>query len=134
MIKKILIISFLLLSTIPAFAEEEETESEQVSGLVRVVRSSPETEIFFMDRKESVIVPSFHPEHNKVVKMSLDSIRNKKPISLSVNPVSKRLISTGAKKASSPVSVDFSSEEVIKPASSKPASKSFKEIPSDNAQ
>lgn len=134
MIKKILIISFLLLSALPVLAEEEEIESEQVSGLVRVVRSSPETEIFFIDRKESVIVPSFHPEHNKVVKMSLDSIKSKKPISLSVNPVSRRMISAGTKKTSSPVAVDLPEIEMAKPVSNKPASGGFKEIPSDTAQ
>lgn len=124
----------MLLSAFPLFAEDEEVESEQVSGLVRVVRSNPETEIFFMDRKDSVIVPSFHPEHNKVVKMSLDSIKNKKPISLSVNPVSKRLISAGTKRTGSPVAVDFPEAEEAKPATSKPASRGFKEIPSDTAQ
>ncbi len=134
MIKKILIISLLLLSVIPVFAQEEDAESEQVSGLVRVVRSSPETEIFFIDRKESVIVPSFHPEHNKVVKMSLESIKNKKPISLSAHPVSRRMISAGTKKTIAPVAVDLTEIESAQPVSSKPSTKSFKEIPSDNAQ
>lgn len=126
MIKKILIISILLLTGVFAFADEA-VESEEVSGLVRVVRSSPETEIFFYDRKDSVIVPSFHPEHNKILKMSLDSIKNKKPITLSVNPVSRRLISKPAVKS-------VEEPETVKPTSSKPASGGFKEIPSGNTQ
>lgn len=131
MIKKLLIAT-LLFSSLSAWCEEE-VESEEVSGPVRVVRSSPETEIFFIDRKESVIVPSFHPDHNRAVKMGLDSIKNKKPVSFSVNPTSRRLISAGGKKSSAPAA-DVDAGEITKPTSSKPASSGFKEIPGDTAQ
>ena len=114
-----------------SFAEEIPTE--EVSGVVRIVRSQPETEIFFVDRKESVIVPAGAPDHNKVLKMSLDSIKSKKSVSMSIDPVSRRFIALPGSSKKSVTSID-EAPELVQVAPSKAKSSSFKDIPEDSSK
>lgn len=113
----------------------EETETEDISGVVRVIRSSPEVEIFFVDRTESVIVPAHAADGNKIIKMSNDSIKSKKSISMTIDPVSRRFISLPGSKKSKAMTVENLEAEaqIVKP--STPAKKPvFKEIPGESSQ
>lgn len=115
-------------------AQGEEVETEDISGVVRIVRSSPETEIFFIDRKDSVIVPQGAVDANKIIKMSLDSVKTKKSVSMTIDPVSRRFVSLpGSKKAKGIESDSAETTTEIVPAK-KTNVPVFKEIPSDNAK
>ena len=65
---------------------------EVISGVVRVVRGSPSTEVFFMDRKDSVIIP-VNGHHNEIFDACLQSSRSRTPVSLIVNPSSRVVLS-----------------------------------------
>jgi hypothetical protein len=135
MLKKIQIMIFggICLCSFMAWAEDIQTE--EVSGIVRVVRSSPETEIFFVDRKDSVIIPAFHRDHNKALKMSLDSVKTQKPVSFSIDPVSHQFVGLpGAKSASPAVNETMETPAEAAPVKAKAKASGFKDIPAESSK
>jgi len=85
-------------------AAEEQKSGTGISGIVRVIRGSPETEVFFKDLKESYVIP-VNDSHNEIMEACLKSSRDNQPIHLTVDPISRRILSlsdAGSKSSESP--------------------------------
>lgn len=77
----------------------EKQEGQTVSGVVRLIRSSPQTEIFFKDLKQSYIIPKTS-QHNKIYEACLQSSKTGKAVALQVDPVSRRVLAISNQTAS----------------------------------
>jgi hypothetical protein len=85
----------------PSFQPIEEAESlkeaakdsaaTSVSGIVRIVRGSPETEVFFKDLKNSLIIPK-DSQHNKILEACEESRKKGTPVHLKIDPKSRRIL------------------------------------------
>lgn len=65
---------------------------EMVSGVVRVIRAGANTEVFIIDRKDSLIIPA-GSRHNEIFEACLQSSRARSPVSLVVNPLTRTVLS-----------------------------------------
>ncbi len=69
--------------------------AQVISATVRVVRSNPQSEVFFMDRKESLIIPA-NAHHNEIFEACLASSRTRTPISFLANLKTRTILSIKA--------------------------------------
>lgn len=91
----------------------EKLPGETISGVVRLIRTSPQTEVFFKDLKNSYIIPK-DSQHNKIYEACLQSSKTGKPVTLQVDPKSRRVLfqntSTESKSGLGPASNSESSK------------------------
>lgn len=66
-------------------------KGESISGVVRIVRTSPETEVFFKDIKNSYIIPK-NSKHNEIFEACLQSSKTGKAVALQVDPKNRRVL------------------------------------------
>jgi len=69
-----------------------------IQGTVRILRGSPQTEVFFVDRKESLIIPNTR-QHNEIFQACLRSSQTKTPVSLRIDPKSRTILSVPNSKS-----------------------------------
>jgi hypothetical protein len=95
---------FLIFSFVFAGSPEStKPQLKQISGVVRLIRGEPETQVFFKDLNDSVIIPK-DSKHNEIFAMCNDSMKTGKSISLMMDPVSHRaFLPTDASKSSATV-------------------------------
>ncbi len=67
-------------------------QAKEVSGVVRLIRANPETEVFFKDLKDSLIIPK-DSGHNKIYAACEESQKKGKPVKLLIDPVGRRILS-----------------------------------------
>lgn len=82
---------------------------QEVSGIVRMIRSNPETEVFFKDLKSSLIIPQ-GPQHNAIFKACEKSQKTNTPVSLMVDNASRRIMSLPGDSLGGADSLNASSE------------------------
>ncbi len=85
-------------------------EMKQISGVVRIIRGEPQTEVFFKDLKDSVIIPK-DSKHNEIYALCADSMKTGKPVSLMMDPVSRRAYLKTTPSASTPAATSGSSSQ-----------------------
>lgn len=66
----------------------------EVSGTVRIIRAHPETEVFFTDLKNSVIIPKTS-SHNRILEACEEARKKNAKISLRIDPISRQVKSLG---------------------------------------
>lgn len=77
-----------------AIESEEKSKNpigKTISGVVRLIRANPETEVFFKDGKESVFI-SQGSKHNLFYEACNQSMKTKTPISVVVDPISRKVL------------------------------------------
>lgn len=79
--------------------KESEGPGVAVQATVRLIRSSPQTEVFFTDRKESLIIPQ-GSQHNAIFEACLQSSKTRTPVSLRIDPKARIILSGPSAKAS----------------------------------
>ncbi len=72
----------------------------QISGTPRLIRSQPETEVFFRDLNQSYIIPKDN-RHNKIFEAVSKAIKTKSKVTLEVDPKSRRILGLPEDGASS---------------------------------
>ncbi len=65
---------------------------EKIVGTVRIIRSGPLTEVFFMDRKESLVIPRGR-DHNAIFEACLLSSQKRSPLNLQIDPKARTILS-----------------------------------------
>lgn len=103
--------------------------TKEVSGVVRLIRGSPETEVFFKDLKDSVIIPKTSSKHNQIFAACETSMKKGTPVKLLIDPVSRQARGLPEDKPAS-----ATSGEAAPAKSSASESTGFKEIPEDGAK
>lgn len=83
----------------PGNASTPKEPGEAVQAVVRIIRSNPQTEVFFMDRKESLIIPQ-GPQHNAIFAACMESSRKRTPVSLQIDPKARIILSVPTAKSS----------------------------------
>ncbi len=66
--------------------------AKEVTGTVRLIRSTPETEVFFKDLKDSLIIPK-DSQHNKLYDLCEESRKKGTPVKLLIDPVGRSILS-----------------------------------------
>lgn len=84
-------------TSIEAAEEKLPASSRAVSGVVRIMRASPETEVFFKDLKDSVIIP-FGSRHNEIFSACEQSRKTGSPVHLIIDSKSRRALGVSAQK------------------------------------
>ncbi len=113
-----------------AFAAGAQTASpgKEISGVVRIIRAHPHTEVFFKDLKDSVIIPP-GKHHNSIYELCERSWKTGQPVSLKIDPLSRQALPLVESK----VPVNEAVESV--PGSDRPStSPGFKSIPDDSSR
>jgi hypothetical protein len=108
------LVSCLLLSYIVCRAEPEvvteekiEAKGEVVVGVPRLIRSAPETEVFFKDLNVSYIIPK-NDNHNRSFEAVEKAIKSESAVSLRVDQKSRRVLGLAEGKKSSPGTAELS--------------------------
>jgi len=65
--------------------------TKEVSGVVRLIRGSPETEVFFLDLKDSLIIPK-DSQHNKLFDLCEQSRKKGTAVKLLIDPKARRIL------------------------------------------
>jgi len=73
---------------------------QQISGVVRIIRAHPETEVFFKDLKNSVIIHR-DSKHNQFYEACEESRKKGTAVRLTIDPVSRRVLGITNKKLDS---------------------------------
>lgn len=66
-------------------------ESSEVSGIPRLIRSSPQTEIFFSDLNTSYVIPQ-NDKHNEVFQKIAAAIKSRSAIKLKVDKKTRQIL------------------------------------------
>jgi hypothetical protein len=65
--------------------------AKEVTATVRLIRSTPETEVFFKDLKDSLIIPK-DSQHNKLYDLCEESRKKGTPVKLLIDPIGRRIL------------------------------------------
>jgi hypothetical protein len=71
--------------------DKAKDKGKEISAVVRLIRANPETEVFFRDYKESLIIPK-DSQHNKIFAACEESRKKGTPVKLTVDPVARRIL------------------------------------------
>lgn len=66
--------------------------TQDISAKVRVIRGSPQTEVFFLDRKDSLVIPR-NNQHNQILKACEESMKKGTAVQLVIDPKSRQILS-----------------------------------------
>ncbi len=69
-----------------------EFDPSAVTGVVRIIRAHPETEVFFKDRKDSLIIPK-GTQHNQIYEACEESRKKGTPVTLKIDIKNRRILS-----------------------------------------
>ncbi|MEZ0392678.1 MAG: hypothetical protein ACAH59_10705 [Pseudobdellovibrionaceae bacterium] len=97
---------------------QEVSPGKEISGVVRVIRAHPETEVFFKDFKDSVFIGK-DSKHNQFYEACEESRKKGTPVKLVIHPISRRVLrlpaaaagATQDPKSDSPVFVPLPSSD-----------------------
>lgn len=81
----------------------DEAKGIQVQGSVRIVRGSPETDVFLNGVSERIVIP-VNAKHNEIMDECVNSMKTGKSLSFTIDPVSREIRSIGTSKNKSSVS------------------------------
>lgn len=95
---------------------------KEISGTVRIIRSQPQTEVFFKDLKESVIIP-VNSRHNQIYEACEKSWKKGTPVKLRIDPVSRHVLALPGSESGG--------GEALKPSTLSP---DFKPLPEDSSK
>lgn len=74
---------------------------KEISGTVRLIRANPETEVFFKDLKDSLIIPK-DSKHNQIFEACQQSQKTGRPVQIMVDPAGRRILGLPGAKSPSP--------------------------------
>jgi hypothetical protein len=81
---------------------DEKMPGKEITGIVRLIRASPVTEVFFKDLKDSAIIP-YSSKHNAIYEACEESRKKGTPVKLVIHPISREVIGFPEKADPSPV-------------------------------
>lgn len=91
--KTLIVVTFFLGSLLAMGQEtlKEKPVGREISGVVRLIRANPKTEVFFKDGKESVFIAN-DSKHNAIFELCEESQKKGLPIKLTVHPISREVL------------------------------------------
>jgi hypothetical protein len=69
-----------------------DSATQSISAKVRVIRGSPQTEVFFLDRKDSLVIPR-NSQHNQILKACEDSMKKGTAVQLVIDSKNRQILS-----------------------------------------